>query len=88
MSQPGRPTRRKNSLPTLIEKYYADLAALAKQNVFFEMGLRQPIHALLAAAGKEHGWTLIAELEKGRPQNHAPRRHLQGRNEPLPRLLK
>jgi predicted helicase len=64
MSQPGRPARRKNSLPKLIEKYYADLADLAKQNVLFEMGLRQPFHSLLAAAGKEHGWTLIAEQEK------------------------
>jgi len=57
-------TRRKTSLPKLIEKYYADLADLAKQNVLFEMGLRQPFHSLLAAAGKEHGWTLIAEQEK------------------------
>jgi hypothetical protein len=28
------------------------------------MGLRQPFFAMLAAAGKEHGWTLIAEQEK------------------------
>ena len=60
----GRPPRRKTSLPKLIEKYYADLADLARQNVLFEMGLRQPFHALLAAAGKEHGWTLIAEQER------------------------
>jgi hypothetical protein len=64
MPTPSRTTRRKTSLPKLIEKYYADLADLAKQNVLFEMGLRQPFHALLAAAGKEHGWTLIAEQEK------------------------
>src|SRR5438874_2886376 len=64
MSNPGRTNRRKTSLPKLIEKYYADLADLARQNVLFEMGLRQPFHALLAAAGKEHRWTLIAEQEK------------------------
>jgi hypothetical protein len=58
------PTRRKSSLPKLIEKYYADLADLARQNVLFEMGTRPAFHALLAAAGKEHGWTLIAEQEK------------------------
>ncbi len=28
------------------------------------MGTRPAFHALLAAAGKEHGWTLIAEQEK------------------------
>jgi hypothetical protein len=28
------------------------------------MGMRPAFHALLAAAGKEHGWTLIAEHEK------------------------
>jgi hypothetical protein len=64
MPNPGRSPRRKTSLPKLIEKYYADLADLARQNVLFEMGLRQPFHSLLAAAGKEHGWTLIAEQEK------------------------
>src|SRR5205085_11231897 len=64
MPNPARTPRRKTSLPKLIEKYYADLADLARQNVLFEMGLRQPFHALLAAAGKEHGWTLIAEQEK------------------------
>jgi hypothetical protein len=64
MPSPVRPTRRKSSLPKLIEKYYADLADLARQNVLFEMGLHQPFHSLLAAAGKEHGWTLIAEQEK------------------------
>src|SRR5437870_6104211 len=64
MPNPGQTNRRKSSLPKLIEKYYADLADLARQNVLFEMGLRQPFHALLAAAGKEHGWTLIAEQEK------------------------
>ena len=64
MPKPGQSNRRKSSLPKLIDKYYADLADLARQNVLFEMGLRQPFHALLAAAGKEHGWTLIAEQEK------------------------
>jgi len=64
MPKPGSPTRRKTSLPKLIDKYYADLADLAKQNVLFEMGTRPAFHALLAAAGKEHGWTLIAEQEK------------------------
>ena len=64
MAKTSRTNRRKNKLPGLIDKYYADLADLAHQNVLFEMGLRQPFHALLAAAGKEHGWTLIAEQEK------------------------
>src|SRR5947209_15356303 len=64
MPNPGRTNRRKSSLPKLVEKYYADLTDLARQNVLFEMGTRQPFHALLAAAGKEHGWTLIAEQEK------------------------
>lgn len=63
MPNSGRSPRR-TSLPKLIEKYYADLADLAKQNVLFEMGTRPAFHALLAAAGKEHGWTLIAEQEK------------------------
>jgi len=30
----------------------------------YEMGTRPAFHALLAAAGKEAGWTLIAEHEK------------------------
>ena len=30
----------------------------------YEMGTRPAFHALLAAAGKEHSWTLIAEHEK------------------------
>ena len=64
MPNPGRPPRRKNLLPKLIEKYYADLADLARQNVLFEMGTRSAFHALLQAAGKEHGWTLIAQQEK------------------------
>jgi hypothetical protein len=64
MPSPARTTRRKSSLPKLIDKYYADLADLARQNVLFEMGTRPAFHALLAAAGKEHGWTLIAEQEK------------------------
>ncbi|MDX1946326.1 MAG: hypothetical protein SFU86_13075 [Pirellulaceae bacterium] len=57
-------TRRKSSLPKLIDKYYADLAELARQNVFVEMGTRTAFFALLHAAGREHGWTLIAEHEK------------------------
>jgi predicted helicase len=64
MPPSARTTRRKSSLPKLIDKYYADLADLARQNVLFEMGTRPAFHALLAAAGKEHGWTLIAEQEK------------------------
>ena len=54
----------KTSLPRLIEKYYADLGDLAHQNVMYEMGTRPAFHALLMAAGKEAGWTLIAEHEK------------------------
>jgi hypothetical protein len=64
MAKTGRTIRRKNSLPKLIERYYADLADFAKQNVLFEMGTRHAFHRLLADAGKEHGWTLIAEQEK------------------------
>jgi len=64
MPKTSRTPRRKNSLPKLIEKYYADLADLARQNVFVEMGTRTAFFALLHAAGKEHGWTLIAEQEK------------------------
>jgi hypothetical protein len=64
MPKPGSTTRRKSSLPKLIDKYYADLADLAKQNVFVEMGTRTAFFALLHAAGREHGWTLIAEQEK------------------------
>jgi hypothetical protein len=52
------------ALLKLIDKYYGDLKYLARQNVLFEMGLRHPFHALLAAAGKPHGWTLIGEQEK------------------------
>jgi predicted helicase len=64
MPTPSRTNRRKSSLPKLIEKYYADLADLTRQNVFVEMGTRTAFFALLHAAGKEHGWTLIAEQEK------------------------
>src|SRR5204862_7059425 len=42
----------------------ADLKDLAVQNVMYEMGVRLAFHALLQAAGKDHGWTLIAEHEK------------------------
>ncbi len=55
---------RKSKLPKLIDKYYADLAELTHQHVMYEMGTRPAFHALLAAAGREHGWTLIAEHEK------------------------
>jgi hypothetical protein len=56
--------RRKTSLPKLIEKYYADLADFERQHVLFEMGTRYAFHRLMADAGKEYGWTLIAEQEK------------------------
>jgi hypothetical protein len=46
------------------EQYYADLAELSHQNVMYEMGTRPAFHALLMAAGREHGWTLIAEHGK------------------------
>ena len=52
-----RKRKPKTSLPKLIEKYYADLGDLAHQNVMYEMGTRPAFHALLAAAGKEAGWT-------------------------------
>jgi hypothetical protein len=58
------PRKRKSSLPKLIQQYYDDLKDLAHQNVMFEMGLRTAFHALLQGAGKEQGWTLIAEHEK------------------------
>jgi hypothetical protein len=64
MAKSSRTNRRKSSLPKLIDKYYADLADLTRQNVLFEMGTRSAFFALLHAAGKEHGWTLIAEQEK------------------------
>jgi hypothetical protein len=64
MPTSSRTNRRKTSLPKLIEKYYADLADFTRQNVLFEMGTRHAFHRLLADAGKEHGWTLIAEQEK------------------------
>ncbi len=58
------PRRRKSALPKLIAQYYADLKDLSHQNVMYEMGTRPAFHALLQAAGKEQGWTLIAEHEK------------------------
>ena len=75
MAKTSRTTRRKSSLPKLLEKYYADLADLARQNVFVEMGTRTAFFALLHAAGREHGWTLIAdkldvEIEKKRKAGH------------------
>ena len=56
--------KQNKSLLKLIEKYYADLADFARQNVLFEMGTRHAFHRLMADAGKPHGWTLIAEQEK------------------------
>lgn len=58
------PRQRTKTLSTLIEQYYADLQDLAHQNVMYEMGTRPAFHALLQAAGKDAGWTLIAEHEK------------------------
>jgi len=52
------------ALLKLIDKYYADLADFARQDVLFEMGTRHAFHRLLADAAKPHGWTLIAEQEK------------------------
>src|SRR5205085_1630194 len=40
MPKTGRTNRRKTSLPKLIEKYYTDLADLARQNVLFQHGQR------------------------------------------------
>lgn len=52
MSIPAaKPRKRKPTLPTLIEKYYADLKDLAHQNVMYEMGVRPAFHALLARRG-------------------------------------
>src|SRR2546423_433608 len=56
--------RKKSALPTLIQTYYAALKDLAHQNVMYEMGTRPAFHALLQAAGKQVGWTLIAEQQK------------------------
>src|SRR5947209_293783 len=56
--------KKKSTLPKLIEQYYAALKDLAHQNVMYEMGTRPAFHALLQAAGKQVGWTLIAEHEK------------------------
>lgn len=64
MASPGGTTRRKKSLAKLIEQYYADLEGFKRQHVLFEMGTRQAFHRLMADAGKEHKWTLIAEQEK------------------------
>ncbi len=65
MSTPAASQRkRKKTLPTLVVDYYAALKDLAHQNVMYEMGVRPAFHALLAAAGKEAGWTLIAEQQK------------------------
>jgi hypothetical protein len=64
MGNTRTPKSRPSKLPKLIDQYYADLAELAHQQVMHEMGTRPPFHALLAAAARPHGWTLIAEHEK------------------------
>ncbi|HEY8748115.1 MAG TPA: type ISP restriction/modification enzyme [Tepidisphaeraceae bacterium] len=56
--------RAKSKLPKLIEAYYGELAELAHQNVMYEMGTRTAFHNLLAGAGRDQHWTLIAELER------------------------
>lgn len=63
---------RQPTLPALIQQYYADLRDLAHQHVMYEMGTRPAFHALLAAAGREHGQTLVAEHEKKRSTAAAP----------------
>ena len=51
MAKTGPTTRRKSSLPKLIDKYNTDLADLAKQNVFVEMGkLRLTVNPSLTLA--------------------------------------
>ena len=66
MSTPATsPRKRKTTLPKLIEKYYADFADLAHQNVMYELGTRPAFHARLAAAGKEAGWTLRRAQHNG-----------------------
>lgn len=55
---------KKSALPKLIERYYADLQEFADHKVLFEMGTQQAFHRLMADAGKEHGWVLIAEQSK------------------------
>jgi hypothetical protein len=64
MGKIAKSKKPRNPLLKLIEKYYADLQDLAHQNVLYEMGTRPAFHALLAAAAKTAGWTLIAEHEK------------------------
>ena len=60
----AKPRKKKSSLARLIEQYYLDLKDLAHQNVMYEMGTRPAFHTLLHGAGKQIGWTLIAEHEK------------------------
>jgi hypothetical protein len=55
---------RRKPLPKLIDEYYAHLAEFTHQNVLFEIGTRHAFHRLMADAGKDYGWTLIAEQEK------------------------
>lgn len=64
MAEPSKTAKQKKAVLKLIERYYADLADLARQHVMFEMGTRYAFHRLMADAGKPHGWTLIAEHEK------------------------
>jgi predicted helicase len=64
MTKQSQSASQKKSLLKLIDKYYADLADLARQRVMFEMGLRHAFHRLMADAAKPHRWTLIPEHEK------------------------
>jgi WD40 repeat protein len=61
MPSPGGSKRRKTSLPKLIEKYYADLAGFARQNVLFEMGTRHAFHRL---------WDARTGASLGEPLRH------------------
>ncbi len=64
MARPSSQPRKPKSAPKLaklVEKHYGELAALAHQRVFAEMGTRTAFFTLLAEARKPHGWTLIAE---------------------------
>ena len=56
----AKPRASRSKLPKLIEAYYADLKDFTHQNVLHELGTRRGFEALLAAAGREHGWTRSA----------------------------
>jgi hypothetical protein len=45
-----------------IKRYHEELQSLRRQRVRHELGLRAPFQNLLTALGKEHGWSLVAEL--------------------------